>query len=392
MYARQLLPFLVEGLAKNPVVTVVGPRQSGKTTLCRAAFPDLEYLSLEDPDLRIFARDDPRGFFRRFPGSLILDEVQRVPELTSYVQTLVDAPENDGRRFVITGSHNLLLMEAVSQSLAGRTRVFELLPFSQREVIAHEGPARSLEDVLLRGGYFVIYQRDLEPRHWYKDYFNLYVERDVRAMTQVTNLDAFERFTRLCAGRAGQLLNFSNLANEAGVSQPTAKAWFSALRTTFICFTLSPHHRNFNKRVVKTPKLYFHDTGVLCFLLGIEHAEQLHTHPLRGAIFENFVVSELLKARHNEGETPRLFFWRDRQGLEVDVVEERGASLFPTEIKMSATFSPSFLSTLRKFNALQAAPTDGAESSSPAELGRVICAVGQGHEYQGFRVQSWTEI
>ena len=388
MYTRALRPVLEQSFTKYSALTLVGPRQSGKTTLARLTFPDFEYISLEDPDRRAFARDDPRGLLQNSSRSLILDEIQRVPELTSYLQTLIDDPGNQ-RRFVLTGSHNLQLMHHVGQSLAGRTRVFELLPLSQREIIAHEGTPRPLNSVLLAGGYPAIYQRDLEARHWYKDYFSLYVERDVRSMTQITDLDAFERFVRLCAGRAGQLLNFSSVGSEAGVTQPTAKAWFSALRTTFVCFTLSPHHRNFSKRIIKTPKLYFYDTGLLCYLLGIEVAAQLDTHPLRGAIFENFVVSELLKSRFNQGETPRYFFFRDRRGLEVDVLEERGGWLHPIEIKLSATLSPSFVEALETFNRLQA---EAGVEPPQGSLGEVICAADKAANYKGVAIRPWFTI
>lgn len=392
MYQRQLLGELVDSAATYPAITLIGPRQSGKTTVARAAFPKHTYLSLEDPDIRSMASGDPRGLFRRFPGSLILDEVQRVPELTSYVQTRIDDPTDDAH-FVLTGSHNLSLVEAVSQTLAGRTRVFELLPLSLAEIKNHDKRLPDLNRLMWTGGYPAIYDRGLNPTHWHRDYFRLYVERDVRSVIEVKHIDQFERFVRLCAGRVGQLLNLSSLAGETGITQPTAAAWHSALRTTFVSFTLQPHFKNFNKRLVKSAKLYFYDTGLLCYLLGIREPQMLDTHPLRGNIFENLIIAELTKLYFNKGEESPLYFWRDHRGHEVDIVQDDGVRLFPMEIKASATFHPSFISGLSRFNTLQDAQSPPSPPGPQSSKGRVYCDADTDlGAYQGYEICSWRTL
>ncbi len=394
MYQRTLLERLRKASQSYPVITLVGPRQSGKTTLARQAFAEYAYVSLEDPDIRLIASEDPRALLKRYSGDVIFDEVQRVPELTSYLQSIVDDPANS-RRFCLTGSHNLLLIEAVSQSLAGRTRVFDLLPLSVLE-LAKADELPELNTLMWRGGYPAIYQRKLDAHEWLRDYFRLYVERDLRQVTRLSNLDTFERFIRLVAGRVGQLVNFEALGNETGISQPTAKSWLSALKTSFVVFSLQPHYRNFSRRIVKTPKLYFHDTGLLCFLLGIREPEQLNIHPLRGQIFENFIVSEFIKKAHHRGESPKLYFWRDHKGHEVDIVEDRSWELFPIEIKFASTFRKQMLKGLDYFNKLREAE-QAASASHPKEIahlakktrGQVICDVDTNLHFHDYAIESW---
>ncbi|MCB0340852.1 MAG: ATP-binding protein [Pseudobdellovibrionaceae bacterium] len=384
MIQRSLKTVVERALQQYPVVTLTGPRQSGKTTLARSMFPNFEYYSLEDPDVRQRAQTDPRAFLDQVKTSVILDEIQRTPDLTSYIQGIVDSPDNH-RKFVLTGSRQLLLMEAVSQSLAGRTRVFELLPFSLSEIFNQiKSENLTIHDVLFRGGYPRIWDKSLSPTEWHKEYFRLYVERDIRSIVKIMDLDKFELFMRLSAGRIGQLLNLNSLGNEAGVTQPTAESWLSAMKTTFIAFTLQPHFINFNKRIVKTPKLYFYDTGLLCYLLGIIEAKQLEVHPLRGLIFENFVVAELIKREHHLGREPRYYFWRDQKGHEVDLLRDDSTTLYPIEIKMAQTFQPSFIDHLNHFNSLQ--------KNKVTPLGSVYCCVDKSFDYQGYKIQNWTDL
>ncbi|MFA7060302.1 MAG: ATP-binding protein [Pedobacter sp.] len=334
-----------------PVITITGPRQSGKTTLAKSIFADKPYASLEDPDLRLLAHDDPRSFLERFPAGAVLDEVQRCPEIFSYLQTRVDA---DGRMglYILTGSQQFGLLSGITQSLAGRTAFLELLPFSFQE-LARAGGLPAQADILLHNGcYPPIHDRNLTPRAWFSAYVTAYIERDVRQMLKIQELDTFQRFVRLCAGRTAQLLNLSSLATECGITHNTAKAWISVLEASYIIFLLRPHHANFNKRLVKTPKLYFYDAGLVSWLLGIQTPEQIETHPLRGNIFETCVVAELIKSRLNQGEQPNLFFWRDNNGNEVDVIAEVGTKLMPVEIKSGKTVKPEAFNGLKKWQAL----------------------------------------
>ncbi len=351
MYERSISEQLTQSLESYPVLTLLGPRQSGKTTLVRKLFSQYDYRSLEDPDVREMARSDPRGFLNQLSTHCILDEFQRVPELSSYIQTIVDEPGNQNK-FVLTGSNGLLLVDSITQTLAGRTELFHLHPLAVSEIIKHN-PGFTLNEFLFHGGYPRIYNSQLNPTKWLKNYFQLYVEKDIRLLTNITKIDLFEKFVKLAAGRVGQLINASSLSNEVGVSSPTISEWISALNSTYICFTLSPHFNNYNKRIVKTPKLYFHDTGLLCYLLGINSMDQLDTHPLRGNIFENFVVSEYLKKLNNSGTEVNLYFWRDQKGHEVDLIEDRSTFLFPIEIKSSETFHSSFIANILYLNKLQ---------------------------------------
>jgi len=368
MIARTLGSKLKEAARQLPIVTLTGPRQSGKTTLVRAIFNDYRYLSLELPDQREFALSDPRGFLEQFDGPVILDEVQRAPDLFSYIQVLVDQNREWTGRFILTGSQNFLLLQSISQSLAGRCAVLHLLPFSlaelegrtsiapaaiaQRTVREPRKTKRTLFATLFTGFYPRIHDRRLEPSDWLAGYYQTYLERDVRNVLNVGDLESFGRFVRLCAGRCGRLLNLSGLASDCGISHSTARRWLSVLEASFIVTQLRPHYRNFGKRMIKSPKLYFLDSGLLCYLLRIHSPEELFHRAERGAIFESFVVSELYKSYLHGGEQPRLFFWRDSAGHELDIVIDRGDALIPVEIKSGQTFSPDFMDDLMYWRTL----------------------------------------
>ena len=325
-------------------VAVVGPRQSGKTTLVRMAFPDKAYVSLENPDTRRFAIEDPRGFIAGYPDGAILDEIQRTPDLFSYLQQVLD--ENKGKgRFIITGSNNFLLQENISQSLAGRVGYLYLLPLSIDELPKHKF---SVNEQIHKGFYPAIYEREgqTDVSKYYLNYILTYIERDVRLIRNVTDLYAFERFLRLCAGRTGQLLNMNSLAVETGVDNKTIGAWLSVLEASFVVFRLQPYHKNYNKRIVKMPKLYFYDTGVASALLGIENPAQLALHPFRGGLFENMIIVDFLKSRYNKGKPNNLYFWRDSLGTEIDLLVEKANSLLPIEIKSGQTITDDYFKSM----------------------------------------------
>ena len=376
---RDLTPRLIAAAQKSPSITLTGPRQSGKTTLSRSAFPRHSYVSLEAPDVRAFAADDPRAFLARYPDGAIIDEVQRVPELPSYLQGIIDAAPEPGR-WVLTASQNLGLVESVSQSLAGRTAIHHLLPLARSEVVRFDRHPNTLEEALLAGGYPRIFDEALDPSEWLRSYVATYIERDVRTISQVGDLTTFQRFVELCAGRTAQLINYSALASDCGVSQPTAKAWLSILEASFILFRLPPFHRNLGKRLVKMPKLHFYDTGLVCWLIGIRTPEQLRTHPLRGPIFETWVVSEIVKHRTNLGETRGLFFYRNRDGAEADLVIEHPSGITLVEAKSSQTPSSSLFDDSARVSrhlAASSIPCDvvvayGGEESQDRSVGRLI--------------------
>lgn len=371
MIKRFLETYLLRDARYYPVLTLTGPRQSGKTTLARATFASHRYVSLEQVDQRQFAQEDPRGFLARFPGPVIIDEAQHVPDLLSYIQGAVDEDPAPGR-FILTGSHNFLLMSRVSQTLAGRCGILNLMPFSRAELEGQEqGEPTStaslfsnrttrltLWQILRTGFYPRIHDRQIPPEVWLPDYIQTYLERDVRSLSNIGNLDVFARFLALCAGRAGQLLNYSGLASDCGISVDTARRWVSVLTASFIVFLLPPHHRNFNKRVVKSPKLYFYDTGLLCHLLGIREDAQIVSHPLRGAIFENYVIAEVAKAYLHHRRMPPIFFWRDRTGHEIDLLIEEAGLLSPVEIKSGNTMSSDMLDGLLWWSRLAGVPPD----------------------------------
>lgn len=340
------------------VVGVTGPRQAGKTTLVRDCFPGHTYLNLEDPELLDFAVRDPKGFVAR-DGGMIIDEVQRAPQVLSVIQTVVDADPRPGR-FILTGSQVFALSAAIAQSLAGRIALISLLPFSLGELATAGRVPERLDDLLFTGGYPPIHDRDLPPRSWLADYITTYVERDVRQVLQIRELAAFQRFVTLCAGWVGQLVNLSALAADAGVTVNTAKSWLGVLQTSGLIHLLQPHHRNFRKRLVKTPKLHWLDSGLCCRLLGIQDPQHLATHPARGAIFESWVFSELLKGRQQRGESVHLFFWRNHVGDEIDLIADHGQTLLPIECKSGATVAGDWLTGLRRWVTLA-----GAEAEAP---------------------------
>ncbi len=337
LFKRSLEAELRRSSREYPIVTLVGPRQAGKTTLARTVFPDKRYLSLENPDTRAYATEDPRGFLAEIDNGAILDEIQRTPDLLSYLQGIVDEDPRSGR-FVLTGSQHFLLMRDISQSLAGRTAIATLLPLSLSELPERKSQS-DIDTLILSGFYPRVHQRQLNPYRAMRDYFQTYVERDVRNLLRIHDLVTFETFVRLCAGRVGQLLNLASLANDAGISPTAAKAWISILETSFILFRLPPWHANISKRLIKTSKLYFYDAGLAAYLCGIEEKNQLPNHPLRGNLFENAVVSELLKQRYNAGKDNRLCFFRDRTGNEVDVLFPDGPDYIPIEIKSGKTIA-----------------------------------------------------
>lgn len=355
MIDRELKEPLSLAACHYPVVTVVGPRQSGKTTLVRSVFPDKPYANLENPDVRAFAQEDPRGFLGQYPQGAILDEFQRTPELLSYLQGIVDADETCGR-FILTGSQHFLMMRDVSQSLAGRTAILTLLPLSLNEIRSTHRGASS--DWLMHHGFYPrLYKSAIPPGMAYKDYFQTYVERDVRHLQQVQNLPLFEKFIRLCAGRVGQLLNLTSLGHDVGISATTARDWLHLLEASFILFRLQPYHANLGKRLVKTPKLYFYDVGLAAYLCGLEEERHFPSHPLRGAFFENLVVADLLKSRLNQGKESRLLFYRDSNRNEIDLLYPYGPACRPVEIKSGQTLASDWFKALRLFRELpNAAP------------------------------------
>ena len=364
-----------------PIVTLTGPRQSGKTTLAKAVFKNKPYASLEEPDIRQAASDDPRSFLARYPQGAVLDEIQRCPGILSYLQTRVD---NERRRglYILTGSQQFGLMSGITQSLAGRTAFVELLPFATPELAAASKLPANIDAMMLTGCYPPIYDRKLEPASWYSAYVTAYVERDVRQMLKIHELETFQRFVKLCAGRTGQLLNLSSLATECGITHNTAKAWISVLEASYLIFLLRPHSVNFNKRLVRMPKLYFYDTGLASWLLGIRTTEQMVTHPLRGSLFETFIISELVKSKLNKGEKPAFFFWRDSNGNEIDLIVEQGTGLMPIEIKSGRTLTHEAFAGLGKWRAL---------AGKKAVMPTLIYGGDESYNQKGIKVVGWKE-
>jgi predicted AAA+ superfamily ATPase len=335
---------------KFPVITITGPRQSGKTTLTKMLFPNKIYISLENPDQRQRALEDPKGFLRTLAKGAILDEIQRAPDIPSYLQQMVDDDPKPGR-FILTGSQQFEVSQTISQSLAGRTAIIRLLPFSLEELRGKVN-LQDVDEIMLKGFYPRVFHDHLEAKDFYAGYFFTYIERDLRQLSQIENLATFERFVRILAGRIGQLFNANSLANDLGVSQPTIRNWLSLLEASYIIYQLPPFFRNIGKRLIKTSKIYFYDIGLAAYLLGIETKKELRQHPLRGNLFENMLVMELIKARYNRGERLNLYFYRDRTGNEVDIVVEKALSLLPIEIKSAETANMNCLKIFKQFKNL----------------------------------------
>lgn len=396
MIKRFLGEKLKSAAVKYPVITVTGPRQSGKTTLVRSEFSKFEYVSLELPDIRTLALEDPRGFFSRYKDRVIIDEAQRAPEIFSYIQSIVDESDKPGQ-FILTGSQNFLLTQGISQSLAGRCAVFHLLPFSLSELKSRKpcspehlgtkllyGKEKNdeLEQVLFTGFYPRIHDKNLSPRDWLSGYYQTYIERDVRNLANVGYIEAFSRFTRLCAGRNGQLLNLSNLGSDCGVTHSTARRWISILEASFIVTLLRPYHKNFGKRMIKSPKLYFLDTGLLCYLLNIQDSKDIYNYSQRGSIFESFVISELYKNYFHRGDRPSLYFWRDSAGHEIDVIIDTGREPIAVDIKSSRTISNDFFDNLKYWK-------DLLKKQSPYAL---IYGGDEAYERTGVVIYPWNVI
>ncbi len=354
--AQQTLMRLAKGF---PIVAITGPRQSGKTTLARITFPEKPYLSLEDPDIRAAAENDPRGLLSGFPRGAILDEVQRAPQLFSYIQTKVDEKIIPGM-FVLTGSQQFGLISGITQSLAGRVGLVQLLPFSTGELKTARRSLGSLDELMVRGLYPPLYDRDFKTADWLAGYTTTYIERDARMLINVRNLSQFQRFIKMCAARTGQILNLSSLAADCGITHNTAASWISILEASYIIYLLQPHYRNFNKRLIKAPKLYFMDVGLASWLMGIHSPEQILFHANRGALFETFVVTEFLKERFNQGMPSNLFYWRDSKGLEIDVVIEAADKLVAVEIKSGQSIAPDFFAAIKKWLNLTGYPDASA--------------------------------
>lgn len=357
---RTLTPLLEEDAKKAPVIAILGPRQSGKTTVARKAFPNHTYISLEDYDVREFASNDPRMFLKDNENEhgLILDEIQHVPKLLSYIQTSVDLNRRPGY-YILTGSQNFMVNQAVTQTLAGRISIHTLLPLSLEELKKADQLTEVPEQILLKGLYPIIYGQDYDPTKWYRDYVRTYVERDVRSLGKVEDLSTFIRFLKLCAGRIGQPANFASLAADTGITPVKAKAWLSILEASYIIFLLQPHYKNFSKRLVKTPKIFFYDPGLACHLLGIETEKQIQTHYMRGGLFEAMIIGDFYKQFYNNDRTPHIYFWADKQH-EVDCIIEQADRLFPIEIKAGQTISGAYFSGLTHWNEI--AQTDASHN------------------------------
>lgn len=378
MIPRLLHKTLQDLRQQYPILSLLGPRQSGKTTLAKAVFSDLPCLSMEDLDERALALADPRGFLKRFANGVILDEAQHVPELFSYLQTYVDDNPTPGR-FVLTGSQNFLLQANISQSLAGRVAIVTLLPLSLKELKNAKMLPGDLNTYLVNGSYPRIYHEKIQPAVWKKNYITTYLERDVRQLKNIKDLGQFQIFLKMCAHRVGQLVNLSALAQDCGITHNTAKEWINLLEASYLVFLLRPHHNNFNKRLVKMPKLYFYDTGLVCSLLGIDN--DVYTHPMRGPLFENFVVSEMMKNSLHENKDPRLYFWRDRVGHEVDVVREVGQKLIPYEVKSGHTLTPDSFEGMQYWLKL-----------AEMQQGHMVYAGDKHYTYKDMDIIPWTDV
>jgi predicted AAA+ superfamily ATPase len=344
---REISELILRLSRQYPVVTITGPRQSGKTTLCKLLFPKKPYISLENIEERNFAINDPKGFLAKYPNGAILDEIQKAPDLLSYIQTIVDDKNREGI-YILTGSHQFEMMKNVSQSLAGRTAIVKLLPLSYQEAYSSISN-NNIEEVLFTGFYPRIVDKKLSPTEAMSFYVSTYIERDLRELINIKDLSVFENFLKICAGRSGQIINYSSIGNDCGISYNTIKNWLSILETSFIIKIHKPFFKNINKRLVKSPKLYFLDTGLLCYLLGITDPKQIETHPLKGAIFESFIVSDILKIKFNKGKQDNLYYYRDNHGIEIDILMDQGTSVDSIEIKSSKTLSSQFFKNIKSY-------------------------------------------
>ncbi|MCG2701055.1 MAG: ATP-binding protein [Candidatus Falkowbacteria bacterium] len=353
MIKRNIVKKILEHYKQYPIISLIGPRQSGKTTLVKSIFPKKPYINLEDIENREFALSDPKGFLSQYEDGVIIDEVQRAPELMSYIQVMSDKKKKNGL-YVLTGSQNFLLMEKISQSLAGRVAIFKLLPFSMRELFSAKVKFSGTEinNLLFKGFYPKLFDQKIDIAGYYANYIQTYVERDVRLIKNISSLSSFKRFLNLCAARTGQLLNISSLAEDCGINHKTAQAWLSIMEASFIIYLLRPHYKNYNKRVIKMPKIYFYDTGLLCSLLGLTDQKQLEGHYLKGSIFESFVISEFMKHKYNQGAEPNVYFWRNKAGNEIDLLIETADKLIPIEIKSGQTITSDYFKGLNYYNNL----------------------------------------
>ena len=345
MIPREIAPIINKLRNQFPVISLTGPRQSGKTTLLRSIYVDLPYVNLEEIDMRNSALSDPRGFLNNYPSGAVLDEVQRTPELFSYIQGIVDASKE--AHFVLSGSSNFLLLQSISQSLAGRAAILKLLPFGMSELGEKVIGDLSYEQLIFKGLYPGLYDREIDPTYFYPSYVSTYIERDVRQVKNIDNLNTFSNFLQLCAGRVGQILNITSLAVDAGISPNTAKSWLSILEASYIIHFLQPYYKNFNKRITKSPKLYFYDTGLVCSLVGINSADQVKTYHSKGALFENLIITELIKGRLHHGGIPRFYFWQNKTKQEIDLIIDHPDGPVPYEIKSGMTMNESYFTYLK---------------------------------------------
>jgi uncharacterized protein len=372
MIDRYLASYFRLMMSKYPVIALTGPRQSGKTTLVKHLCPNLPYITLEDPDTRLFAASDPRSFLNRYPDGAIFDEIQQTPELFSYIQSIVDNQRKNGM-YILTGSQNFMLHEKISQTLAGRTALLKLLPLTISEIKAVNLLMGKYDDLIFNGFYPRLYDQQIAPADFYPFYIETYIQRDIRQVKNILNLSTFIRFIKLCSARIGQLLNLSSLANDCGIAVSTAQQWISLLETCYIVYLLKPHYANYNKRLVKMPKLYFYDTGLACSLLNIENPTQLSNHYLKGGLFENMVIVDYLKQRLNQGLPDNCYFWRDKTGNEIDLMIEKGGGLFAIEIKSGETYNADYFKGIRYWNRI---------SNSNPENAYVVYAGNQEQKFQ----------
>lgn len=381
MFSRIISKDLKRLSTQYPVVTMTGPRQSGKTTLCQATFPHHQYINLETLSTREFATQDPLGFLAQIKGGVILDEIQRTPNLTSYIQPIVDA-ENKPGRFILTGSQQFEITQTINQSLAGRTALLKLLPLSYSELYTTDSK-KNISDILYAGFYPRIFDKQLNPTEALSFYLSTYVERDIRSLLHIKELSTFERFLKICATQVGQLINYTTIANDCGIDQKTVKSWLSVLEASYILFQVQPHYEHFRKRLTKSSKLFFYDVGLAAYLLGITNAEHMKTHPLKGLLFENFIVTELVKNRFNHVKDSNVYFFRDHAGNEVDVILDYGNTLLSIEIKSAETIHPDFFKGLNFYQNL-------AGSKNTKRF--LIYAGKESYERQGINIYSYHDL